>query len=149
MNKSCSNCGEELKSSDVFCPFCSNPVVSANTTSTKTNSQKYILCPNCSIKNKVTSKYCMDCGNNLIGLIATESQSEVYDTAASSGVTYGSYSTKSSDGTQAWYKPPERTRSRGNPVQWVIWSGWGLWILFRVIFEILFFAVRIAALSKK
>ncbi len=59
------------------------------------------------------------------------------------------YSTKSSNGTRAWYKPPERTRSRSSPVQWAIWTGWGVWILIRFIFEILFFVVRIVAFSKK
>jgi len=159
MSRKCVNCGEEIKKTDVFCPFCGGPVDKIQSTpSEPLSSENVIICSLCGAANKPTSTFCESCGDPIVssesaaGRMESSYGSTTYDSQAqASGTTYtyGSYSSSSSTGEKKWYTPPKRTRSAKNPIEWFFWSGWGLYILFRLIFSILWIVIRIIAATKK
>ena len=48
MTKTCVNCGETVKDSDIYCPFCGNPTEGEKKTGTEyQDSTDGLACPNC------------------------------------------------------------------------------------------------------
>ena len=69
-------------------------------------------------------------------------------TIDSTTYTYGS-ATPEPTGKRPWYKPPKRTKSAKHPSEWFFWTGWGLYVFLRFIFQILFFALMIGLRSRR
>lgn len=154
MTKMCVNCGEVVKKTDVFCPFCGANTDKAQPSAHVTKMSDTI-CSTCGVTNKLGAQFCESCGN-AIDSISSSSSTVNYGSTVSSATdssdqathTYGSYSTEPSDSTRKWYKPPKRTRSAKHPAEWFFWTGWGLYFLIRVIFWVLWFGIRIFIRSK-
>ncbi|MHA1156329.1 MAG: zinc ribbon domain-containing protein [Candidatus Heimdallarchaeota archaeon] len=153
MSKMCINCGEEVKKTDIFCPFCGNNTDEAKP-SVEGAKMGHSVCSTCNATNESGAKFCESCGNTIDSSPSSSAKSfgstDSYaaDSSQETTHTYGSYSAEPSDSTRKWYKPPKRTRSAKHPVEWLFWTGWGLYFLIRVIFWILFFGIRIFARSK-
>jgi len=159
MTKKCPNCGESLVSSDIYCPYCS-----ADTRPAEQSSGAYsfaqpaapqgsITCESCGSANEPQNLHCANCGANIASSqpYAPPATNTGYTTIGSTPTsethTYGASSTASDD--RPWYKPPHRERSAKRPREWFFWTGWGLYIFFRVLFSILFIVLRVAARSRK
>lgn len=133
MSDTCPNCGEQIKSTDVFCPFCGQTRSDQPSGSGQGSS---IQCATCGAVNDAGVNYCQSCGQPLEGPITapkqdtgTQDQQESYD--------YGTYSTSSSTGERKWYQPPPRKRSKKNPIEWFFCTCWGLYVFFRFLFQML------------
>ncbi|NHJ38778.1 MAG: zinc ribbon domain-containing protein [Asgard group archaeon] len=143
MSRICPNCAGYIKPEDIFCPFCG--IDTSKFADTSSNSQD-ISCSNCGTLNKIGIQYCSNCGsiistsqiNNNFGAIPTETTTYTYGSA-----------TPQTTGKRPWYKPPERTKSAKHPSEWFFWTGWGLYVFLRFLFQILFFALMIGLRSRK
>ncbi len=152
MTKTCVNCGEIVKKTDIFCPFCG-----ANSDKAQPSIQDTKMgdnfCSTCGVANKSSAQFCAGCGNTID---SSSSSASSYGTPASAATdssdqtthTHGSYSTEPSDSTHKWYKPPKRKRSAKHPAEWFFWTGWGLYFLIRAIFWVLWFVIRIFLQAK-
>ena len=155
MTKTCVNCGEVVKKTDIFCPFCGASTdkrdSSAATQESSYTEHNIVYCSQCNAKNKIGAQFCEFCGNEITSdsfktSVGTE---EIHGTERAHAThTYGSYSTEPSDSSRKWYQPPKRTRSAKHPAEWFFWTGWGIYFLIRVIFQILWFILRIVIRSK-
>jgi len=140
MSNTCPSCGEVVKPTDVFCPFCSYDLKASQSASSSASSA--LICANCGASNDLGVNFCQSCGQPLESPkapqepIDSQGQQESYD--------YGSYSETSSTGERKWYSPPKRQRSAKHPIEWLFWIGWSLYILLRVFFQI-FWCVAIIA----
>ncbi len=155
MTKMCVNCGDQVKKTDIFCPFCGKNTEKAQPSVQDTKMAGNTICSTCGVTNKLGAQFCESCGN-AVDISGSSSSTTRYGSTASPTTesadqtthTYGSYSSKPSDSSRKWYKPPKRTRSAKHPVEWFFWTGWGLYFLIRAIFWILWFVLRIFLRSK-
>jgi hypothetical protein len=142
MSRLCPNCSGNLKQDDIFCPFCG-----VDTSKLEASETDSIHCSSCGSLNRLGIQYCSSCGSP----ISTPQGSSSYGLepiSESSTYTYGS-ATPQSTGKRPWYKPPQRTKSAKHPSEWFFWTGWGLYVFLRFIFQILFFALMIGLRSRK
>lgn len=159
MTKTCINCSEKVKETDIFCPFCganANEVhPSAKISSVQDTKMGIVVCSTCGDANKQGTKFCENCGNAIASSSSSSSVNYGTSTASTSTSsthqtthTYGSYSTEPEDSTRKWYQPPKRTRSAKHPLEWFFWTGWGFYFLLRVVFQVLWLILRIVLRSK-
>ncbi|MFW9924226.1 MAG: zinc ribbon domain-containing protein [Candidatus Thorarchaeota archaeon] len=161
MSKICPHCSEQVKTTDIFCPFCGADLSKTSSTQDSFESNfsdsSFITCPYCGTSNIPTSQFCASCGTAMSASQSSSSGSippSSYDSISGQSSSqqeshsYGSYSTYSSADERKWYTPPKRTRSAKNPIEWFFWTGWGFYILIRVIFFVLWFIIRLAVFSK-
>ncbi|MBD3190069.1 MAG: zinc-ribbon domain-containing protein [Candidatus Heimdallarchaeota archaeon] len=155
----CPNCGEQPEPSDIYCPYCGSSLSEASGASSWGSSSSFdietadedgFVCAKCGAMNPSGTNYCRNCGESLADAQSvsstrarTTSSSTQGSTSSSSTRTYsyGSGGSVSSDEDRAWYQPPQRSRSAWHPVEWFFWSGWGLYILIRFIFQILWWVL--------
>lgn len=143
MSRICPNCAGYIKQDDVFCPFCG---VDTSKYTGSTPKSEDIHCSSCGSLNRIGTQYCSNCGSlvsspqvgSSFGAVPTEP----------TNYTYGS-ATPQSAGKRPWYKPPVRTRSAKHPSEWFFWTGWGLYVFLRFLFQILFFALMIGLRSRR
>ncbi|NHJ49795.1 MAG: zinc-ribbon domain-containing protein [Asgard group archaeon] len=134
MSRYCSNCGSSLKDGEVYCPFCGIDTTKISQEKTSEPlSGVTITCSSCDSINEGNIEFCKNCGSPL-----TASHSSSYE--SSSTYTYGSAEPQPT-GKRPWYKPPKRERSAKHPREWAFWTGWGFYVLFRFIFQILFYVI--------
>ncbi|MHA1124674.1 MAG: zinc ribbon domain-containing protein [Candidatus Heimdallarchaeota archaeon] len=140
MSDTCPNCGEKIKSTDIFCPFCGQTKEGQPSSKAQSSSQQ---CANCGSANDFGVSFCQSCGQSLEApklpehdLGTSQDQQESYE--------YGSFSETSSTGEKKWYTPPTRTRSKKNPIEWFFWTCWGIYIFLRFLFQILWCVSLIA-----
>ena len=154
MTKTCVNCGEEVKQTDIFCPFCganADKLASDKQSEDEFSEQNSAYCSKCNAKNKPEAQFCEYCGNEL----AADSYKATHQSHRSPGTdrftaqdhAYGSsYTTEPTDEeNRKWYTPPKRTRSAKHPAEWFFWTCWGIFIVFRAIFQLLWFIIRIGS----
>ena len=156
MVKICPNCNEQVRDTDVFCTFCRHRLDFNQKDQSKPIGT--ILCQHCNVINKTVNSFCESCGMPLED--KSSSYKESTDSYATTSYdsnshqnsqqthTYGSYSTYSSSDDRKWYTPPKRSRSAKHPLEWFFWSGWGIYILLRSIFSILFCVLRVIILTR-
>jgi len=159
MTKTCVNCGEAVKETDVFCPFCGANADSVTSSEKQSGSgfsdSEVGYCSNCHAKNKPTAQFCEFCGTELaVDNYKTSNYSQSTpgtDHSTAQGThTYGSYSSEPTDEeNRKWYQPPKRTRSAKHPAEWFFWSCWGIFFIIRAIFQLLWFLIRIGSCVAK
>ncbi len=139
MTKFCINCGEKVKKTDIFCPFCGGDI-NKEQPSTQDLKMDTTVCSTCYAVNKASTVFCESCGNSIDSF------------SSSSTGSYGSTTSTTTDPTRKWYippkrtkwyKPPKRTRSAKHPVEWFFWTGWGFYVLIRGILWVLWYVFRL------
>lgn len=162
MVKVCPNCSEQVRDTDVYCPFCGGSIDYASQSTTRDSlpgvQSTDVICTNCGAVNKQGSKFCESCGfavkpkpsfkDSSSGSVGSTTDFGSSSSSSQQTHSYGTYSTQPSDSSRKWYTPPKRERSAKNPLEWFFWTGWGLYVLIRAIFWILFFVLRIVARSR-
>lgn len=149
MSHKCPKCNEQLVSTDVFCPYCGVNTKESDSSRAISDSQIDLSsCPSCGTVIELGLYYCNNCGSSLLsndaGVKATQSED-----FTNQNYTYGSATDNIEEDKRPWYKPPKRERSAKDPREWFFWTGWGLFFLLRVVFQILIIILQVAARSKK
>jgi hypothetical protein len=152
MTQTCPHCQQEIKPEDLFCPYCGKRTSVSPKADTKTSTipRSYSsdssthFCSGCGSVIEPGITYCRNCGQPVAK--SMNSSADDQDVSYSYGHSGdGTYHTKESN----WYSPPKRKRPAYHPIEWFFWSGWGLYILLRFVFQILFVILRIVVASKK
>ncbi|NHK30792.1 MAG: zinc ribbon domain-containing protein [Asgard group archaeon] len=144
MSRLCPNCSSSIKQDDIFCPFCGVDTSKFNNSSSKTGD---VNCSSCGSLNQIGIQFCSNCGSP-ISVPHGGSSFGSEPVSESTTYTYGS-ATPQPTGKRPWYKPPERTKSAKHPSEWLFWTGWGLYVFLRFLFQILFFALMIGLRSRR
>jgi len=104
-----------------------------------------IICPNCLKQNDKWSDYCSFCGQFLKKEEKTNeekkrlAQQEQSTNDAGVAVSAEPFPTKTvivhqqAKDDHPWWKPIKRKRRWYNPLEWLFWLGWGLYVIFRFL----------------
>ncbi|MHA1356213.1 MAG: zinc ribbon domain-containing protein [Candidatus Heimdallarchaeota archaeon] len=141
MSEQCVNCGESIKSTDIFCPYCGNTKEGQPSSSGQSSS---LQCASCGASNDFGVSFCQSCGQPIEAAKGTPPPPIDAPGQTQESYDYGSFSETSSTGERKWYTPPKRARSKKNPIEWFFWTCWGLYIAFRFLFQILWCVGMIA-----